>query len=122
MTIILPALAVAFAAVCVWLAVRIVNRGERWAKWTASALILMLAYPLSFGPACAMVERSWLPMFVVAWLYDPLIFTDHSAIQDYIVVYANKCGGPYSMCDLTQTKAFKLSGKPIIKMRSPPKD
>jgi hypothetical protein len=25
---------VAFAAFCMWLAVRIVNRRERWAKWT----------------------------------------------------------------------------------------
>ncbi len=29
--------AVAFAAFCVWLAVRLVNRRERWTKWTAVA-------------------------------------------------------------------------------------
>jgi len=52
MTIALPALAVAFAAFCVWLAVRIFNRRERWAKWTAIGLIVALAYPASFGPAC----------------------------------------------------------------------
>jgi hypothetical protein len=49
MTILLPALAVAFAAFCVWLGVRIVNRRERWAKWTAGlvALTAFVLYPLS---------------------------------------------------------------------------
>jgi hypothetical protein len=50
MTILLPALAVAFGAFCVWLTVRILNRRERWAKWTAVGLILVVAYPLGTGP------------------------------------------------------------------------
>jgi len=57
MTIVLPVLGVAFAAFCVWLGVRIVNRRERWAKWTLVAALL-LAYPLSLGPAMALGERS----------------------------------------------------------------
>jgi hypothetical protein len=54
MTIILPALAVAFAAFCVWLAVRIFNRRERWAKRTTVAVVaaLPILYLASFGPAC----------------------------------------------------------------------
>ena len=53
MTILLPTLGVAFAAFCVWLSVRIVNRRERWAKWTLAAVIgLPVLYVLSFGPAC----------------------------------------------------------------------
>src|SRR5512144_358113 len=53
MTILLPALAVAFAAFCVWLTVRIINRRERWAKWTVVAVVgLPVLYILSFGPAC----------------------------------------------------------------------
>jgi hypothetical protein len=52
MTTILPALAVAFTAFCVWLTVRIVNRRERWAKWTAVAVVGMPAlYIATFGPA-----------------------------------------------------------------------
>ena len=51
MTIILPAVGVAFAALCVWLCVRIVNRRDRRANWIALAL-LILAYPMSFGPVC----------------------------------------------------------------------
>jgi len=39
----LAALAVAFAAFCIWLTVRIITRRERWAIWTA-ATFGMLAY------------------------------------------------------------------------------
>ena len=59
MTIIFPALAVVFAAFCVWLGVRIVNRRERWAKWTLAATFgLPVVYVLSFGPACWWISRS----------------------------------------------------------------
>ncbi len=52
MTVILPTLAVAFAAFCIWLTVRIVNRRERSAKWTmAAAIMLPTLYVLSTGPA-----------------------------------------------------------------------
>jgi len=54
MSIVFLTLGVAFAAFCVWLAVRIVNRRERWAKWTAAGLLvgLPLVYIGSFGLAC----------------------------------------------------------------------
>jgi hypothetical protein len=52
MTILLSALAVTFAAFCVWLTLRVVNRRERWAKWMlAIALALPVLYVVSFGPA-----------------------------------------------------------------------
>jgi hypothetical protein len=51
MTILLATLAVAFAALCVWLTVRIVNRRERWAKWTLAAIVgLPVLYPPGMGP------------------------------------------------------------------------
>ena len=51
--VLLQALAIALVAFSIWLTVRIVNRRERWAKWTAVGLVvLLLAYPLSFGPVC----------------------------------------------------------------------
>jgi hypothetical protein len=50
MNVLFPALAVAFSAFCVWLAVRIVNRRERWAKWTGVGLIVVLT------PLCAYVS------------------------------------------------------------------
>ncbi len=58
MTILLPTLAVAFAAICVWLMVRVVNRRERWAKWAlAGAIGLPVLYVASFGPACWMTSQ-----------------------------------------------------------------
>jgi hypothetical protein len=46
----------AFAASCIWLTVRIVNRRERWAKWTAVALVLApVLYVVSSGPMKAAV-------------------------------------------------------------------
>jgi hypothetical protein len=45
--------AVAFAAFCVWLTVRIINRRERWAKWTLAAVVgVPVLYVVSFGPVC----------------------------------------------------------------------
>jgi hypothetical protein len=58
MSILFSALAVAFAAVCIWLAVRIINRRERWAKRALATLVLLPAiYVSSFGPACWLNER-----------------------------------------------------------------
>jgi hypothetical protein len=58
MGIILTALGAAFGACCVWLAVRIINRRERWAKWTLTAAIGVPAlYVASFGPACWVSSR-----------------------------------------------------------------
>jgi hypothetical protein len=52
--------AVVFAALCVWLTVRIVNRKERWAKWTlAATLAAPVLYVASFGPACWIYSRTW---------------------------------------------------------------
>lgn len=45
-------LVVAFAAFCIWLGVRIVNRHERWAKWAfATVKSVPILYVLSVGPA-----------------------------------------------------------------------
>ena len=75
MTILLPALAVAFAAFCVWLTVRIVNRRERWAKWTAVGLIVVIfLYPLSWGPALWLQGSGYWPGSLI-WAdhaYDPI--------------------------------------------------
>jgi hypothetical protein len=58
MTTVLARLGLAFAALAVWLTVRIINRRERWAKRTAVALtVVLLGYPLSFGPACWIIDR-----------------------------------------------------------------
>ncbi|HEY3965270.1 MAG TPA: hypothetical protein VGM05_12015 [Planctomycetaceae bacterium] len=59
MALALSIFGVGFAAFCVWLAVRIVNRRERWAKWTAIALaILLVVYPLSMGVSFRLLKWS----------------------------------------------------------------
>ena len=52
MAVALIVVAVSFAAFCVWIAVRIINRRERWAKWTLAIVLAVVAiYPLSITPA-----------------------------------------------------------------------
>ena len=58
MTTVLTLPAVAFAAFCVWLTVRIVNRRERWAKWTLAAVVgVPMLYVATFGPWCWIVSH-----------------------------------------------------------------
>jgi hypothetical protein len=52
MTIALSIVGNGFAAFCVWLTVRVINRRERWARMAALFLVTLLVYPLSFGPVC----------------------------------------------------------------------
>lgn len=42
LTIVLPVLAVALPAFSLWLVVRIINRRETWAKWTAVLVTMLL--------------------------------------------------------------------------------
>jgi hypothetical protein len=73
---VLSVLAVAFAAVGIWLAVRTVNRQERWAKWTLAAVVAPPAiYVLSFWLACWLVGRGILPQGMIRPLpiYRPLL-------------------------------------------------
>ena len=76
MTNFFPALAVAFAAFCVWLTVRIVNLRERWAKRTLAAVVgVSVVYVASFGPACWLVSHEGLPRLGTARIYRPLVRT-----------------------------------------------
>ncbi len=91
-TIVLPAVGMALAAFCIWLAVRIINRRERWAKWLAAGLMLLALYPLSFGPACWLTSQSQ-PPFVpprFMYVYWPLgnLVEDGSAVAPAIVWWA----------------------------------
>lgn len=64
---------IAFAAFCVWLAVRTINRRERWAKWTLAAVVAVpVLYVLSFGPACWISSRANSGSSVVSAVYRPL--------------------------------------------------
>src|SRR5215469_15309492 len=93
MTILLPTLAVAFAAFCVWLTVRIVNRRERWAKWTLATLIVIaVLYPLSVGPANWLYVRLGMPEWLhqtIAVAYDPLWKSSGAMPQWLVDLYWN---------------------------------
>jgi hypothetical protein len=73
MTNLLPALAVAFAAFCVWLTVRIINRRERWAKGTAVVVGLPVLYVMSFGPACWLTSRMNSGAAMIPVAYAPIV-------------------------------------------------
>src|SRR5262245_35298477 len=84
MLVLLPILAIALAAACIWLAVRIVNRREKWAKKVAFCLAAVLAvglavaYPLSFPWANAFLinhpELQWRLTNRAVTFYTPLGF------------------------------------------------
>ncbi|MBI3863745.1 MAG: hypothetical protein HY290_17800 [Planctomycetia bacterium] len=84
MSILLPALAAACAAFCLWLIVRIVNRRERWAKRMLTVVVGVPAlYVLGFGPTCWLVDRGFLAARPAAVAYFPILkfiyFSDSSA-------------------------------------------
>src|SRR5262245_46783807 len=65
MSLVLPGVAVALIAFCIWLAVRIVNRRDRWAQLTAVVLaVVLIGYPVSIGPAGWLLSRDSTPIQV----------------------------------------------------------
>lgn len=74
MSILFSILAVAFAAICVWLTVRIVNRREKWAKWTLVTVIgLPVLYVASFGPIVWLADRDIISRSRAAQIFSPII-------------------------------------------------
>jgi hypothetical protein len=68
----LPNLAIAFAAFCIWLTVRMINRRERWVKWTLAAVVCMpVLYVASFGPACWLADRDLISGELVDSTFQP---------------------------------------------------
>lgn len=74
MTVMLPTLAVAFTAFCVWLTVRIVNRRERWAKRMLAAVVgVPVLYVASFGPVCRLANRQTISTASIRFAYKPIL-------------------------------------------------
>jgi hypothetical protein len=74
MTILFSGLGVAFVAFCIWLTVRIVNRRERWAKWTLAAVVgVPVLYVAIFGPACWISSRTGIGSRAVSVVYQPML-------------------------------------------------
>ena len=99
MSLMIPTLAAAFAAFCLWLTVRIVNKRERWAKWTAVMTALLVLYIASFGVSCRLGHHRILSARTIYWVYRPVFavwFAGPEFAQTAISRYFNfACGtGP----------------------------
>jgi hypothetical protein len=76
MAIALSIFGTASAAFCVWLTVRIINRRERWAKWTLAVVVgLPVLYVASLGPACWLTSRIDSGAGTISKVYRPLRWT-----------------------------------------------
>jgi hypothetical protein len=76
MSVVVPFLVTAFAAFCIWLTVRMINRREWWVKWTLAAVIGVPAlYPLSLGPACWITSRLNFGAHSISVIYRPIAWT-----------------------------------------------
>jgi hypothetical protein len=92
MTILICALAVAFAAFCVWLTVRIVNRRERWAKWTLAGMIgVPLLYVGNFGAWCRIMSQNGRSAKIPI-IYQPIVVPakQNSYARNVVTWYATR--------------------------------
>lgn len=101
MTILLPALSVVFAALCVWLVVRIVNRKQRWAKWTLAGVVgVPVLYVASFGPIVWLADHDIISRPQAAAIISPIIAELRSS-DDLMWSYGSAgCQDPFTMLQL----------------------
>jgi hypothetical protein len=92
MDVALSIFGVAFAALCVWLTVRIINRRERWTKWTLAVVVLPVLYIFSLRPMCYMIDRQWIGDQAPRVIYWPLRKIDWY-FPDSAVAWLTEVGG-----------------------------
>lgn len=97
MGIALLAAGAVFSATAVWLAVRAVNRRERWTKWALAVLVAApTLYVLSYGPACHLGDNDVLSAEQIRTAYLPVLLVAGSRGnlgRIAIDRYAELCGG-----------------------------
>lgn len=73
MIFVIPVLGV---SILLWLLVRLVNRGWKPGRrfWFLAPIAAVLAYPLTFGPACWLVSWGLLPDSGTGALYQPVFY------------------------------------------------
>jgi hypothetical protein len=84
MTILLPSLAVTFAAFVVWLTVRLINRRKKPGKvfWVIAVIhAALIGYPLSFIPVSQLQARGILPFDSVVVIYKPIRGALHAVLR-----------------------------------------
>ena len=88
-------------AIFVWLALRVFNRRERWAKYALIAyLLVIVGYPLNFGPVTWLASRNHLPEFLALpaeYFYRPLAYVSAEGptpIRRFLFWYAELWSAP----------------------------
>jgi hypothetical protein len=112
---------ISFAALCVWLGVRIFNRRERWSKRALVITVLLPAlYVASFGPACWLCQR-WLLPQRAAWIaYRPLTWLavhGHETVRGAIRYYTTVCGDKQPIFvsqSLGVERCYSSSPSPVV--------
>ncbi len=88
----------AFVATCIWLGVRIVNRRERWAKWTlATGVGVPVLYVASFGPACWITGRTNSGTSALETIYKPITLAmspNNETILSRLIMWYAQIGAP----------------------------
>ncbi len=73
--------------------------------WTTSVLVLVLVgYVLSFGPACALVDRGILPRSDLNMAYRPclsLAIDGPEPVRDALWAWVDRCGGGRTLANAT---------------------
>jgi hypothetical protein len=75
--VIFAAVGAAYAAFCIWLTVRVVNRREKHLKRMAAIAIAPWTYALSFGPMASLGRNGFIPDWMgllLGFIYAPLIW------------------------------------------------
>jgi hypothetical protein len=99
----ITAIGIVFAALCIWLIVRIVNRRERWAKRTLAVVVgLPMLYLASFAPVIWLEDHDYIPIGSelqralkvyakpVHWVYE----YGPQSVRDALDFYGGVCRGP----------------------------
>jgi hypothetical protein len=88
MAVALAVFGFAFAAFSIWLTVRVINRHERWAKWTlALAVVVPALYVASVVPAMWLARHDYLPAWMktaCGYLYQPLFLDVIPALRRFL--------------------------------------
>jgi hypothetical protein len=86
-----------FAAIVVWLTIRIINRRETWAIRTALGLFVVAMYPVSFGPVCWITSRANVGAWAIPMIYRPMVSAMRESNRIYVALdsYA-RLGSPSS--------------------------
>jgi hypothetical protein len=118
MSIVPPALAVAFGAFCVSLTIRVVNRRERWAKWSLAGMLgVPVLYVAGFGPACWLADRDVMPRRWTAAIYSPILT---QLRVDYLLwSYGSLgCHDPFTMLHLFMLANVQCDSWQFVEERS----